>query len=154
MIWSGQSPQHDSDHGEADECRDGAGVSLEVAREASVVADPSEGALDDPAVGQHDEAVQFVAFDDFYDPATRDGGGSRHARPLIAGIGEDALNEGKEAACAMIENQPRPVAILHVGRMDNDVQEKAQRIDEDVPFAPRDLLARIKALRVECGAPF
>jgi hypothetical protein len=38
--------------------------------------------------------------------------------------------------------------------MNDDVQEKAERIDEDVPLAARDLLARIKALRVERGAPF
>ena len=98
--------------------------------------------------------MQFVALDDFDDPMAGSGGGLRHAWSLIAGIGEDALDEGKEAARASIENQPRPVAILHVGGMDDDVQEKAERIDEDVPLAARDLLARIKALRVERGAPF
>lgn len=154
MIWPGQAAQHDADHGEADEGGDGARVSLEVARQAAVVADPSERALDDPALGQYDELMQFVALDDFDNPATRGGSGSRHAWPLVAGICEDALDEGEEAARALIENQPRPVAILHVGGMDDDVQEKAERIDEDVPLAARDLLARIKALRVECGAPF
>jgi hypothetical protein len=29
--------------------------------------------------------------------------------------------------------------------MDDDVQQEAERIDEDVPLAARDLLARIKA---------
>jgi hypothetical protein len=38
--------------------------------------------------------------------------------------------------------------------MNDDAQEKAERIDEDVPLAARDLLACIKALRVECRAPF
>jgi hypothetical protein len=154
MIWPGQAAQHDADHGEADEGRDSARVSLEVASEATVVADPGERALDDPALGQDDELMQFVALDDFDDPATGGGSGSRHAWSLIAGVGEDALDEGEEAAGTVIENQPRPVAILHVGRMNDDVQEKAERIDEDMPFAPRDLLARIKALRVDGGAPF
>lgn len=54
----------------------------------------------------------------------------------------------------MIEDQQCAIAILHVGRMDDDVQEEAQGIDEDVPLAARDLFARIKALRVERGAPF
>jgi len=98
--------------------------------------------------------VQFGALDDFDDPMTRAGSGLRHAWPLITGIGEDALNEGKKAARALIEDQSRPVAILHVGGMDDDVQEKAERVDEDVPLAARDLLACIKALRVERGAPF
>jgi hypothetical protein len=38
----------------------------------------------------------------------------RGARSLIAGIGEDALDEGEEAAGAPIENQPRPVAVLNI----------------------------------------
>jgi hypothetical protein len=67
---------------------------------------------------------------------------------------EDALNEREEAARMAIENEPRAVAILHVGRMDDDVQQEAERVDENVPLAARDLLARIKALRVERGAPF
>ena len=98
--------------------------------------------------------MQFGALDDFDDPMTRAGSGLLHAWPLITGIGEDALNEGKKAARALIEDQSRPVAILHVGGMDDDVQEKAERVDEDVPLAARDLLACIKALRVERGAPF
>ena len=53
-----------------------------------------------------------------------------------------------------IEDQPGAVAILHIGGMDDHVQEKAERIDKDVPLAARDFLARIKALRVERGAPF
>src|SRR5207253_8945217 len=35
----------------------------------------------------------------------------RDARSLIAGIGEDAFDEGEEAARASIENQSRPVAV-------------------------------------------
>jgi hypothetical protein len=78
----------------------------------------------------------------------------RDARPLIAGIGKDAFDEGKEAARASIENQPRSVAVLKVGGMNDDIQQKAECIDKDVALAPGDLLARIKPLRVERGAPF
>ena len=70
------------------------------------------------------------------------------------GIGKDAFDEGKEAARASIENQPRPVAVLNIAGMDDDVQQKTKRIDEDVTLASSDLLARIVALRVERGAPF
>jgi hypothetical protein len=38
--------------------------------------------------------------------------------------------------------------------MDDDVQQEAERVDQDVPLAARDLLARIEALRVERAAPF
>jgi len=154
MVWAGQASEHDSDHGKADEGGHGARVALEVARQASIAADPGEGSLDDPAFGQDDELVQFVSFDDLDDPGSRPSGALRHAWTLIAGIGKDALDEREEAARALVENELRAVAILHVSRVDNNGQQEAERIDEDVTLATRDLLARIKALRVERRAPF
>ncbi len=154
MSWSGQASEHESDHGEADEGGDRACIALEITRQASIAADPCEGSLDDPAFGQDDELVQFVALDDFDDPRSRLGGGLCHARPLIAGIGEDTFDEREEAARASIENQPRAIAVLNVGGMNDDAQQEAERIDEDVALATRDLLARIIALRVERGTPF
>jgi hypothetical protein len=38
--------------------------------------------------------------------------------------------------------------------MDDHVQEKAERVDKDMPLAARDFLARIKALQIERGARF
>jgi hypothetical protein len=154
MTWPCQASEHNADHGEPDEGGDSAGVSLEIARQTAIAADPGQRAFDDPALGQDDEFVQFVALDDLDHPMAGAGGGSRDAWSLIAGIGEDALDEGEEAAGAPIENQPRPVAVLNVGGMDDDVQQKAERINKDVALAPDDLLARIKPLRVKRGAPF
>ena len=98
--------------------------------------------------------MQFVALDDLDHPTPGVGSRSRDAWSLIAGIGEDALDEGEKAAGASIENQPCPVAVLKVGGMDDDVQQEAERIDKDMALAPGDLLARIVALWVERGAPF
>ena len=154
MTWPCQASEHDADHGEPDEGGDGARISLEITRQAAIAANPGQGSFDDPALGQDDEFVQFVALDDLDHPTASAGGGLRDPWPLITGIGEDALNEGKEAARAPIENQPRPVAVLNIAGMDDDVQQKAKRIDQDVALAPGDLLARIKALRIKRGAPF
>ena len=154
MSWLGQASEHDADHGETDEGGDGSRVAFEVAREASIAADPCQSSFDDPAFGENDEAMQFVALDDFDRPGPGLGDSRGHPRPLVAGIGEDALNEREQAARAPIEDEPRTIAILHIGRVDDDIQQEAERIDEDVPLATRDLLARIKALRVERGAPF
>jgi hypothetical protein len=52
---------------------------------------------------------------------------------LIAGIGEDALDEGKQATVSLVEDQSRAVAILDVGGMNDDLQEKAERVDENMP---------------------
>ena len=154
MSCPGQASEHDADHGQSDEGSDGAGVALEIACQAAIAADPGQGAFDDPALGQDDEFVQFVALDDLEHPTAGARSGLRGAWSLIAGIGEDPLDEREKAARAPIENQPRPVAVLNIAGMDDDVQQKAKRIDQDVALAPGDLLARIVALWVERGAPF
>ena len=122
--------------------------------QAAIAADPGQGSFDDPALGQDDEFVQLVALDDLEHPTAGPGSRSRGAGSLIAGIGEDALDEGEEAAGAPIENQPRPVAVLNIGGMNDDVQQEAERIDQDMAIAPGDLLARIIPLRVKRAAPF
>ena len=154
MAWPGQSPKHDADHGEANECCGGSGIAFEVTRQASVMADPGKRALNNPALGQDDEAMEFAAFDDLQLPGAGLGNRSGGLWSLIAGIGEDALNEGEQAPGALIEHQSRTVAVLHVGGMDNDIQEQTERVDKNMPLATRNLLARIEALRVERRAPF
>ena len=118
------------------------------------MADPREGSLDDPAFGENDEAMQLVALHDLELPGAGPGDSSRSLRSLVASIGEDALDKGKETTGAPVENEGRAVAILHVGRVDDDIQQEAERVDEKMPLAARNLLDRIKALRVERGAPF
>ena len=153
MIWPGQASEHDADHGEADEGGDGAGVALEVAREAAVAADPRERALYDPTFGENLEVMEIGALDDLELPGPGGGDGGLHLWSLISAVAIDQRDEGEQAACTA-QHDECAVAILHVGGMNDDAQEKAERIDEDVPLAARDLLARIKALRVERGTPF
>ena len=116
--------------------------------------DPGKRALDNPALGQDNEAMKFAAFDDLQLPGAGPGNRSGGLRSLIAAIGEYALNEGEQAPGALIEHQSRSVAILHVGGMDDDIQEQAERVDKNMSLAARNLLARIEALRVERSAPF
>jgi len=98
--------------------------------------------------------MRFGALDDLDGPRAGLGDGRGHLRSLVAGVGEDALKEREETPCAPIEDKPGAVAILHIGRVDDDIQQEPERIDEDVALAARNLLARIEALRVERGAPF
>jgi hypothetical protein len=97
--------------------------------------------------------MQLCAFDDLQFPCAGLGDDRGHLRSLVAGIGKDDLYERKQTA-GPAQQQIRAVAILHIGRMDHDVQEQAERIDEDVPLAARDLLARIEALRIDRRPPF
>ena len=94
MSCAGKASQHDADHGQPDEGSDGAGVALEIAGQVAIAADPGQGAFDDPAPGQDDEFVQFIALDDLKYPTTGAASRSRGARSLITGTGEDARDEG------------------------------------------------------------
>jgi AraC-like DNA-binding protein/ferredoxin len=47
-----ETPQHDTDHAEADECSDGAGITFEVASRAAIAADPSKGPVDTSSLRQ------------------------------------------------------------------------------------------------------
>ena len=97
--------------------------------------------------------MRIAALDDLDGPTTGVSDDFRHLRPLVACIGEDALDEGKQTA-RRPQHLAGTIAILQVGGVDDHTQQQAERIDEDVAFASRDLLARIETLRVERRAPF
>jgi hypothetical protein len=58
------APEHDADHGEADESSGFASMTLEVLGETTAVANPGEGSFDDPAFGQDNKAMEIAALDD------------------------------------------------------------------------------------------
>jgi len=97
--------------------------------------------------------MEITAADDLHCPTSCSGDRRRHFRPLISGVGEDALDERK-AVARLLQQIARPVAVLNVSGQNAHAEQKAERIDKDVALAARDLLARIKALRVERSAPF
>ena len=90
---------------------------LPVSGKPATSVEPCNGAFDDPAFGQDDEGVQFVALDDLDDPVAALGSGQRGARSLITGICKDALNEGEQGPRAFVEHGSRAIAILEVGGM-------------------------------------
>ena len=149
----GASSEHDADHGEPDEGCGDAGVALVVAAEAAVAADPAERALDDPALGQHDEAADISALDDLQVPRARPRDQRPHLGAGIAAVGDNALDE-REAPPRLSQQCLGAVAVLDVGGVHVDVQEEALRVDEDVALAPDDLLAGIVARAVERRPPF
>jgi hypothetical protein len=128
-------------------------VTLEILAEATALADPGEGAFDDPPLGQHDEAVEIGPLDDLQFPRPGLGDELCHLRPLIAAIGIDAFDEG-EGPPGLPEHGGGPIAVLNIGGMDDDAQEEAEGIDEDMALAALDLLARVEARRVDRGPPF
>ena len=51
-----ETPQHDADHAETDECSDGAGITFEVASQAAIAVDLSKGPFDNTLLRQDFEA--------------------------------------------------------------------------------------------------
>ena len=98
--------------------------------------------------------MQLVALDDFDDPVAAAGGSLSGTRTLVAGIGEDAQDEGKQCSRARIENERCTVAILDIGGVNGNAQQEAKRVDEDMPLAAGDFLARIVALCIDKSPPF
>jgi hypothetical protein len=97
--------------------------------------------------------MRVRALDDLDCPAASVGRGLGCDRPLVASVGKDALDE-REGAPRLLQNQARTVAVLNIGGMHDNSQEEAERVDEDVPLAPRNLLARVIALRIKRIPPF
>jgi len=154
-ICSGQAPQHDADHGEADECRDGSGIALEIPCETTAAADPGDRSLDDPSLRYDREADCGVGpLDDVDHPGAGSRSGSGCFWTLIAAVGKDAFDEWEQAAGACVEDQRDAVAVLDAGGMNGDAQQQAERVDQDMPLATRNLLARVVALRIERRPPF
>ena len=97
--------------------------------------------------------MRVGAFDDLNLPRSCRRDRLTHLRVLIARVGEDDANE-REARPRLAQNLARPVAVLHIGRMHGDAQQKPERVDGDVALAPDELLARVEPRRVQPRAPF
>jgi len=85
-----------------------------------------------------------------YDAGKKVTGRKRHI--LVDTLGlllSVALDERKQGARAGVEHKGGTVAILNIGRVNCNAQQKTERIDEDVALAAGDLLARVVALRVD-----
>jgi hypothetical protein len=128
-------------------------MALEVAGETAVAADPANGALDDPALRQHHEVMAVAAAHDLNLPCAGAGDGSGHLRPGIASVTDDALDEGEQSA-RLPQQRLGAVAVLHTGGMDDDCQQHADGVGQQVALAADDRLARVVAGRVERRAPF
>ena len=71
----------------------------------------------------------------------------------VSAISKDAFDERKQSS-RPAQQLEGTVTVLNIGRMNDDVQQEAQRVDQDVPLATFDLLARVVARRIEPSPPF
>ena len=141
--------EHGGGGGDADEGFGDIGALLEVAQQAAVLDEPAEGALDHPSAWQRLEARQCARplDDGQHEIGLLFGPGDEPAG--VSAIGEDGLDEGPQATRGA-QQRFCTVAVLDAGGMDLNLEQAAVGVGQDVPLAPRDLLARV----VAAGAPF
>ena len=154
--WRGvcsKSPEHDADHGEANECSDGCGVALKVAGQAAIATDPGKRPFDNPPFWQHLETGNVRSLDDLQTPGTGTPHGQRHLAPRVSAISKDAFDE-REQSSRSTQQVESPITVLNISGMNDDVQQQAQCVDQDVPLSTFDLLARVVARRIEQSPPF
>lgn len=128
-----------------DPCLGGSNGSFEVLCEPAASSEPGECPLDHPTARQDLEAFGAVGtLDDFERELADLLQGSPQLRPGIAAIGED-MAQPRPALEDRFQDGGRSVAVLNVGGMDDQPDHEAERIDDDMPLAAHDLLARVKA---------
>jgi hypothetical protein len=138
--------KHDIDHHDEDHGFAAGGQHFVVLAHSPVPTDPAEGTLHDPTLGQDHEARDVVTPPhDFQDPAAQ-GFRPFHQFARIAAVGPNELQSGVQAA-KPTQHELGSVAILHVGDMHDHYQDQPQRVDDQMPLAPFDLLARVVAPR-------
>ena len=112
---------------------------------APVSAEPCKDPFDDPAARQKFEAICLVrSFYDFDGPLPHFGECGFELAALIAAVSEDMAQPGETLADA--GKQVRcAVAILDVSSVDQDMDQIAVSISNDMPLSAFGLLARIIA---------
>jgi hypothetical protein len=118
---------------------------FEVSRETPASAEPSEGALDNPASGQELEA--FDAGRSLYNlngPFAATGESIDKLLSAIDPVGKDMLKPGKTLSQAF-QQRHGSMNILNVCGMDVDGQKKPIGINDNVALAPINTLTGVKA---------
>ena len=133
--------KHEIRHGDEDHGLAAIGEGFVVLGQSSVLSQPGEGALHNPALGQHDKTIERCSLHDFDDagiPAL----GPMDELPGVSSVREDHLQAAKTRA-QLLDQQLGPVAILNVGGMNHQSEDQPQRVDDHMTLAAQRFLARV-----------
>jgi len=116
-----------------------------IAIEPAVAAEPPEGTLHDPASRKDFEPVEVGAFYNL-NCATPELTSVVQQSPGITAVGPYVFDASTRRFCEeRCEQLLGSVAVLNVGRQHHDPQDQSDCVNDDMPLASIDLLARIKA---------
>src|ERR1700760_2009142 len=140
---SGQQPEM----GDEEPCDFGCGRTFEVLGEAAASTEPSEGAFDNPAPRQKLEAFDPLwSLDDLDRPRSAMGQCGDELIAAVDPVGKD-MTQLREPASQPLQQGDGPMAILNVGGMNVDGEQKAVGVGDDVPLAPVDAFTGVEASR-------
>ncbi len=154
ITIAGDPSEHEPDAGEADESDGGSVEIFVVLGQASAAVDPGDGAFHDPASWDHLKTRGLGGTLDHLDPPGGIGHGPVQLLAAVGAVGEDRLEERKELTGPAIQDQQGAVAVLYVGRVDDDGKDQAEGVDQEMALLALDLLARVIARRVDARPPF
>ena len=117
--------------------------------------EPGDGALDNPTAGKHHKSFGLIGALDDVSFELRQEFRERlmEFRSLIAAVGKQLLQERIHPEQSG-KKQDTAVAILDIGGVNDGVEQQTKRIYKKVALLAFDLLARIKAMRIDTGPPF
>ena len=126
--------------------------------------EPADCSLDNPALWQNDKALGSIAttHDLGYQPRHCERQTVPKHRPCVRGVGKQLLEKREPREQRRQDHQPA-IAILHIGRCHQRVQQQSHRIDEDVALLALDQLAGIPRVKrpgagspiwIDAGPPF
>ena len=136
------------DHGDTDHSFAGFGEGFIVFREAAVFSKPCKCSPDNPPLGKDNKMVSIRSFDDFNDPAIP-AHCPTHKPSGITAISPDDL-EATPSRTQLFDQQFAAVTVLDVGRVYDQCENQAERVNNDMTLAPKRFLARV----VPSVAPF
>ena len=139
---------HHIDHGNTYHGFTALNQRLIVFGKSSILAQPSERSLDNPAFGKDDKLVRVRTFDDFDDPAVP-ANRPIHKLSGITAIGPDHF-KAPPSRTELLDQQLTTVTVLDVGGVNDQREDQTERVNDDMALAPLGFLARI----VPSVAPF
>ena len=137
---SSQALQHEAGHGEVNPALVRAGEALVTLAQAAGLVESAEGVLDHPAAGQQDEALARLGAQHHGQAEREPLGDPVHQLARVAAVDPDFPQ-----LLAAAQQPPGTVAVLHAGGGHDRYQQQPQRVHQEVPLAPVDLLARVEA---------